>query len=60
MRRCGETVRVLVSFRPRFQASISMRLRSSRAIVMSVKNRSSIVRLAIDNSRTRWVISEAE
>ena len=29
-------------------------------MVISVKNRSSTVRLAIDNSRTRCVISEAE
>jgi hypothetical protein len=36
-------MRVLVSSRPRFQASIAMCLRSSKAMAMSVKNRGSTV-----------------
>jgi len=38
---------------PRFQASISMRWRSNKALAISVKKRGSMARLAIDSSLTR-------
>ena len=57
---CGDTVRVSSVSRPRFQASISTRRRSSSASASSLKKRGSTLRRFIAIRRTRSPISAAE